>query len=165
MSSSQNAEAENLETPFFDKHQTRLSDELLKLTTSFAAQTTKRGLLVCSCRHWQAPKQVNMLRMAVHRPPQKILYLAENKLGADNARRTLNLALSNTTGRHCPPEPQVLLLKPRSVGSWSVAVGTGKLRSRYLYLAENKLGADNARRTLNLALSNTTSPSAPFSTY
>ncbi|KAJ5774374.1 hypothetical protein N7457_009270 [Penicillium paradoxum] len=31
MSSSQNAEAESLETPFFDKHQTRLSDELLKL--------------------------------------------------------------------------------------------------------------------------------------
>ncbi|CAG8888179.1 unnamed protein product [Penicillium egyptiacum] len=36
---------------------------------------------------------------------------------------------------------------------------------KILYLAENKLGADNARRTLNLALSNTTSPSAPFSTY
>ncbi|KAJ5748360.1 uncharacterized protein N7511_010056 [Penicillium nucicola] len=31
MSSSQSAQAENLETPFFDKHQTRLSDELLKL--------------------------------------------------------------------------------------------------------------------------------------
>ncbi|KAJ6044346.1 uncharacterized protein N7446_002541 [Penicillium canescens] len=31
MSSSQSAEAETLETPFFDKHQTRLSDELLKL--------------------------------------------------------------------------------------------------------------------------------------
>ncbi|KAJ5978970.1 hypothetical protein N7501_002312 [Penicillium viridicatum] len=36
---------------------------------------------------------------------------------------------------------------------------------KILYLAENKLGADNARRTLNLALSNTTSPSTPFSTY
>jgi hypothetical protein len=31
MSSSQSAEAENLNAPFFDKHQTRLSDELLKL--------------------------------------------------------------------------------------------------------------------------------------
>lgn len=38
----------------------------------------------------------------VHRPPQKILYLAENKLGADNARRTLNLALSNTTSPSAP---------------------------------------------------------------
>jgi hypothetical protein len=37
-----------------------------------------------------------------HRPPQKILYLAENKLGADNARRTLNLALSNTTSPSTP---------------------------------------------------------------
>lgn len=37
-----------------------------------------------------------------HRPPQKILYLAENKLGADNARRTLNLALSNTTSPLTP---------------------------------------------------------------
>ncbi|KAJ6187617.1 hypothetical protein N7519_002525 [Penicillium mononematosum] len=37
-----------------------------------------------------------------HRPPQKILYLAENKLGADNARRTLNLALSNTTSPSAP---------------------------------------------------------------
>ncbi|OQE46905.1 hypothetical protein PENCOP_c001G02072 [Penicillium coprophilum] len=36
---------------------------------------------------------------------------------------------------------------------------------KILFLAENKLGADNARRTLNLALSNTTSPSTPFSTY
>ncbi|KAJ5960283.1 uncharacterized protein N7479_007433 [Penicillium vulpinum] len=36
---------------------------------------------------------------------------------------------------------------------------------KILYLAENKLGADNARRTLNLALSNNTSPSTPFSTY
>ncbi|KAJ5294632.1 hypothetical protein PENANT_c006G07478 [Penicillium antarcticum] len=31
MSSSQSAQAKNLDTPFFDKHQTRLSDELLKL--------------------------------------------------------------------------------------------------------------------------------------
>ncbi|CAI7598327.1 unnamed protein product [Penicillium glandicola] len=38
----------------------------------------------------------------IHRPPQKILYLAENKLGADNARRTLNLALSNTTSPSTP---------------------------------------------------------------
>ncbi|KAJ5163463.1 uncharacterized protein N7500_005293 [Penicillium coprophilum] len=37
-----------------------------------------------------------------HRPPQKILFLAENKLGADNARRTLNLALSNTTPSTTP---------------------------------------------------------------
>ncbi|KGO71801.1 hypothetical protein PITC_028040 [Penicillium italicum] len=37
-----------------------------------------------------------------HRPPQKILYLAENKFGADNARRTLNLALSNTTSPSTP---------------------------------------------------------------
>ncbi|CAG8101085.1 unnamed protein product [Penicillium olsonii] len=37
--------------------------------------------------------------------------------------------------------------------------------AKILYLAENKLGADNARRTLNLALSNTTSSSTPFSTY
>ncbi|KAJ5384653.1 hypothetical protein N7517_002564 [Penicillium concentricum] len=37
-----------------------------------------------------------------HRPPQKIFYLAENKLGADNARRTLNLALSNTTSPSTP---------------------------------------------------------------
>ncbi|KAG0159303.1 hypothetical protein PDIDSM_6825 [Penicillium digitatum] len=37
-----------------------------------------------------------------HRPPQKILYLAENKLGAENARRTLNLALSNTTSPSTP---------------------------------------------------------------
>ncbi|KAI2713510.1 hypothetical protein CBS147332_5250 [Penicillium roqueforti] len=37
-----------------------------------------------------------------HRPPQKILYLNENKLGADNARRTLNLALSNTTSPSTP---------------------------------------------------------------
>jgi hypothetical protein len=37
--------------------------------------------------------------------------------------------------------------------------------SKILYLAENKSGAENARRTLNLALSNTTSSSTPFSTY
>ncbi|KAJ5332103.1 hypothetical protein MYU51_007685 [Penicillium brevicompactum] len=37
--------------------------------------------------------------------------------------------------------------------------------SKILYLAENKTGAENARRTLNLALFNTTSPSTPFSTY
>lgn len=37
--------------------------------------------------------------------------------------------------------------------------------SKILYLAENKMGAENARRTLNLALFNTTSPSTPFSTY
>ncbi|KAJ6138314.1 hypothetical protein N7471_004800 [Penicillium samsonianum] len=37
-----------------------------------------------------------------HRPPQKIIYLAENKSGADNARRTLNLALSNTTSPSTP---------------------------------------------------------------
>ncbi|KAJ5468433.1 hypothetical protein N7475_006185 [Penicillium sp. IBT 31633x] len=40
-----------------------------------------------------------------------------------------------------------------------------KIPEKILYLAENKLGADNARRTLNLALSNITSPSMPFSTY
>jgi hypothetical protein len=36
---------------------------------------------------------------------------------------------------------------------------------KILYLAENKSGAEDARRTLNLALTNTTSPSTPFSTY
>ncbi|KAJ5130910.1 uncharacterized protein N7515_006949 [Penicillium bovifimosum] len=40
-----------------------------------------------------------------------------------------------------------------------------KIPEKILYLAENKLGAENARRTLNLALSNTTSLSTPFSTY
>jgi hypothetical protein len=40
-----------------------------------------------------------------------------------------------------------------------------KIPENILYLAENKLGAENARRTLNLALSNTTSLSTPFSTY
>lgn len=40
-----------------------------------------------------------------------------------------------------------------------------KAPKKILYLAENKVGAENARRTLNLALFNTTCPSTPFSTY
>lgn len=42
---------------------------------------------------------------------------------------------------------------------------SNKPPAKIYYLAENKSGAENARRTLNLALSNTTSPSTPFSTY
>ncbi|THC96997.1 hypothetical protein EYZ11_003501 [Aspergillus tanneri] len=37
--------------------------------------------------------------------------------------------------------------------------------SKILYLAENKQGADNARRTLNLAMHDSTAPRVPFSTY
>ncbi|KAJ5551423.1 hypothetical protein N7461_006121 [Penicillium sp. DV-2018c] len=40
-----------------------------------------------------------------------------------------------------------------------------KLPEKILYLSENKQGANNARRTLNLALSTTTPLSTPFSTY
>ncbi|GFF69011.1 hypothetical protein IFM60648_02794 [Aspergillus lentulus] len=36
---------------------------------------------------------------------------------------------------------------------------------RMFYLAENREDADNARRTLNLAIYNTTSPAIPFGTY
>lgn len=46
-----------------------------------------------------------------------------------------------------------------------VEQGANKAPKRILYLAENKVGAENARRTLNLALFNTTCPSTPFSTY
>ena len=46
-----------------------------------------------------------------------------------------------------------------------VEQGANRTPDKILYLVENKSGAENARRTLKLALSNTTSASTPFSTY
>ncbi|KAJ5390948.1 uncharacterized protein N7496_002016 [Penicillium cataractarum] len=43
--------------------------------------------------------------------------------------------------------------------------GTSQVPEKILYLAENKEGADNARRVLNLALHEVTPASVPFSTY
>lgn len=43
--------------------------------------------------------------------------------------------------------------------------GTSQVPEKILYLAENKHGADNARRILNLALHEVTPASVPFSTY
>ncbi|RHZ59737.1 putative respiratory complex assembly protein Rmp1 [Aspergillus thermomutatus] len=43
--------------------------------------------------------------------------------------------------------------------------GPSQGRIKMFYLAENREDADNARRTLNLAIYNTTSPAIPFGTY
>ncbi|KAL4974455.1 mitochondrial inner-membrane-bound regulator-domain-containing protein [Aspergillus desertorum] len=43
--------------------------------------------------------------------------------------------------------------------------GASQIPSRLYVLAENQANADNARRTLNLALNKATLPSVPFSTY
>lgn len=46
-----------------------------------------------------------------------------------------------------------------------VELGLSKLPERIHYLAENKTGADDARRTLHLAVSHAASAPIPFSTY
>ncbi|KAJ5167633.1 uncharacterized protein N7482_003227 [Penicillium canariense] len=85
---------------------------------------------------------------------------------------TSSLGLVRITGRQgaCESIREIILdatarIREDAVDIRAPTPTPDSVPERILYLAENKHGADNARRTLNLALHGSTPASVPFSTY
>ncbi|KAL2826863.1 mitochondrial inner-membrane-bound regulator-domain-containing protein [Aspergillus cavernicola] len=95
------------------------------------------------------------VREIIHDTTNRIREEEINLLPPDDARiKTLSRALS----------PDFLAWVGEKYGV-SFEQNLSQLPTRMFYLLENKPDADNARRTLNLALNKAASPPTPFSTY
>lgn len=92
--------------------------------------------------------------------------IAEIVLDAAARIREEDVALvanAMSTGKNQPFNPEFLKWVNQTYGMF-MQTRSG-VPQKMFYLAENKLGVDHARRTLNLALYHTGPPSIPFSTY